>query len=367
MITLEVNGTEYGNFLNINAERSYMAVPGSFSFVATTSPENLTGFPIANGDPCRVMVDGKPFITGNIDQIEVVHDEDTHQINVQGRSLVADLVDSTMNGDYEIKGPIPLKTALEKIIKLAGLTITVIDETGGVDDFAADEGLSGDVGAPVWELMVKLAIKKQVLLTENGQGNVIMTRGYGARISDKLIKEPNGRENNILGSRCKRGTRERFNTYTVLSQDDSVSLASIDIENFDAVASSNKQGKATDDAIRLTRFQCLVSEKASTPDECQLRAVWQSNFNRVLAFAYSCSVQGFVNDEGDVFEPGMMPHVRDEFMQVNSELVIDRVALSYSGDNGSISSIDFLLPDAFTLAASEPKFEDSGNDLEGFF
>lgn len=368
MIFLEVNGQRFEGFTRITAERSYMSVPASFSFVATTNPDNVTGFPIAEGDACRVMIDELPFITGFVDQIEVNHSDNAHEIAVQGRSLIADLVDSSMNGDYEINGPIPLKTALENIISKAGVSgISVIDETDGVDGFTDGENLSGKIGSPVWEFMVTLAIKKQVLLTEDGQGNVIMTRGDGETISDQLIKEPNGQGNNIKDSTCRRATRQRFNSYTVLSQDDSASLANLSLDDFEGADTTDKEGTASDTSIRSSRFQCIMAEKASTPEECTQRAVWQSNYNRVRAFSYQCTVQGFATDNGQPFEPGMMPHIIDSYMQIDSDLIIDKVLMTYSETQGSNSKINFLLPDAFTLTASEPQFDESGNDLTGIF
>lgn len=368
MIYLEVNGQIFEGFKSVSAERSYSAAPASFSFSATTSAENVTAFPINEGDACRVLIGDQAFITGFVDGIDVTHDDNEHSIAVSGSSLVSDLIDSTMDDQYEIKGPIPLKTALEKIIAMAGVkNISVIDDTGGVEDFEENEVLSGEIGEPVWSLMIKLAIKKQVLLTENGDGNVVITRGEGQKISDVLFKHPNHRDNNILRSNCKRSRKERFNTYKVFSQDDSVSLESIDINNFDAVASSNKFGDAKDDVIRASRVMCIVSEKASQPEECKQRAIWQANFSRVSAFAYACRRQGFVNDAGNAIEPGMMPHVDDAYMSVNADLIIDTVRFSYDESSGSIALLDLLLPDSFTLAATEPTFEDSGNDLGGIF
>lgn len=368
MIILQVNGTNYEGFTKITAQRSYMSVPGSFSFTATTSPENVTTFPIANGDECKILVNDEPFITGYIDQLEITHNEGAHEINVQGRSKVADLVDSTMDGTYQISGPISLKAALTSLISKAGLSgVSVVDDTGVTNTFTKDETLSGKIGSPIWEFMVTLAIKKQVLLTEDGQGNVVMTRGYGEKLSDKLIKELNGTENNIKQSSCRRSQRERFNTYSVYSQQASTSLANIDITKLDATGTSDQNGKATDSAIRSSRVQCIMAEKASTTDQCSQRAIWQSNVKRVHAFSYSCTLQGFVNDAGAPFEPGMMPHVQDDFMQIDSDLIIDSVQITYDEDSGSNTQISFLLPDAFTLSATEPTVSTTGNDLTGIF
>ena len=368
MIELEVNGQRFTGFKEIAADRSYTEVPADFSFVATTEPDNLAEFPIKKGDKCRVIIDDQPFITGSIDVTEVVHDENRHEISVKGRSAVADLVDSTMDGNFEINGPIPLKTALMRIIELAGSDVAVIDKTGEpIEEFGPNENLAGEIGSPVWGFMVELAIKKQVLLTEDGQGNVIITRGEGREVTDNFVKKQFGQDNNIKGSRCRRSERERYNTYKVLSQDDSASLDGITLDNLDAVESSSKSGEAKDDAIRISRVKCLVAEKASQPSECTTRAVWQSNVSRVNAFSYSCDVQGFVTDSGLMLEPGLMPHVTDDFAQVDSALIIDKVSVTFTENGGSISNLDFVLPDAFRLIATEPKADDTGNDLDGFF
>lgn len=368
MIELEINGQRFQGFTEIHAERSYMKVPAHFSFLATTEPNNLSAFPIKKGDKCRVIVDGQPFITGAIDETDVTHDDNRHTISVEGRSTVADLVDSTMDGNFEINGPVPLKTALLRIINMAGADIDVIDETNAtIDDFGKDEKLAGEIGSPVWQFMVELAIKKQVLLTEDGQGNVVMTRGEGLKISDKFIKKQFNTQNNILKSRCRRSERERYHFYRVLSQDDSASLELISLDNLDAIGSSNKSGEAIDPVIRTSRVKCLMAEKASKTSECETRAVWQSNVSRTNAFSYSCNVQGFSTDSGNMLEPGLMPHVIDEYTTVNSALIIDRVALSFTDSGGSIANLDFVLPDAFTLIATEPRPEETGNDLAGIF
>lgn len=368
MITLRVNGTDFEGFTRITANRAYTAVPGSFSFTATTSPDDLTTFPILEGDSCQVMIDDVAFITGYVDQIDVSHDDSSHEISVQGRSNIADLLDSTMTGSYEIKGPMPLKTALTKIISMSGVeNVTVLDDTGGVDDFTKDESLSGQIGSQMWEFMTTLAIKKNVLLTENGAGNVVMTRGYGEKIDDVLTKEPNGANNNIKQSSCTRSLRQRFYEYTVQSQADSSSLAGLNLGNLDSTDTTETVGRSFDDVIRTSRSQCIIAEKSSDLNDCKARAKWQANFNRTMAFSYSCTIQGFVNSAGDPFIPGMMPHVKDDFMNVDSDLIIDSVSISYSENEGSNTTIKCLVPDAFTLTANEPHPDDTGNDYGGIF
>lgn len=369
MITLEVNGIEYQGFTEIGASRSFLSVPGSFSFTATTNPNDVTSFPIKVGDACRVLIDGKAFITGHIDTTKTEHDESAHQISVQGSSKLSDLVDSTMDGRYQIVGPMPLKTALEKIIELTGADVKVfeyISPGDPVEEFTKDENLSGKLGEPVWAFMVELAIKKQVLITEDGNGNVIITRGSGFRVSDKFIKEPNGELNNILSSSCNRTQRQLYNTYTVLSQDDSASLASIDFDKQESLeAAVNKNAQYVDDKIRKSRLNCIVAEKSSSFNECEARAIWQSNVSNVQSFSYQCDHYGFTTQSGVMIEPGMTAHVNDVYNQVNSDLIVDEVSISYTERGGSIASIKWLMPNAFTLQAEKPR-ESTGNDLEGF-
>lgn len=369
MIWLEVNGTRFDGFTRISANRSYSAVPASFSFVATTSPEDLTTFPILEGDACRVMIDDVAFITGYVDQIDVRHDDSTHEIAVEGRSLCSDLVDSTMNGKFEIEGPTTLTFALAKIIRQAGVSdITVIDNTGGADlSFTKNDNLSGKIGEQVWSFMASLAIKKQVLLTEDGDGNVVMTRGAGEKISDQLVKIPDGEKNNIKSSSVRRSQRERFYKFEVLSQDDSTSMMGISIGSYTADQPTEKENFVLDSVLsgRPGRCMCIIAEKASDNAGCKTRAQWQFDNSLVKAFAYSCQLQGFVTDSGYPWEPGMMPHIIDNYMQIDSELIIDSVSFSYSSGEGSTTELNFLSPNAYKLIASEPK--NTGNDETGFF
>lgn len=355
MINLEVNGRVYGNFTRITATRSYIEVPADFSFTATTDPQDLTYFPIQKGDKCRVLVNDKAFITGHIDVVSIDHSQGRHEISVEGRSMVSDLVDSTMDGRYEINGPIGMLEALKRVVALSGLEIDVLNNVDDIPDFTINEKLSGDLGSPVWDFMTDIALKKNVLITENGDGQIVLIRGGGKKIHDSVIKKQFGEDNNITASRSVRSDRTRYNKYKVLSQSDSSALAGGLFGTDEHTATASISGSVTDDDIRVTRVKCFVSEKSGGQTDCYNRAVWQSNMSRSKGFSYSCDAPEFISNEGTVFEPGQVLHVLDEYQMVDSDLIIDTVSLEYDMTGGSKLTREFLRADSFTLIANEPK------------
>ena len=370
MISLEINGLKYDHFTSIQVKRCYDAVPSDFSFTATTDPTDVTKFPILIGDICQVLVDDTTFITGFIDEITVTHSKSNHNINVKGSSIAVDLVESTMDASYEVVGPISLKSALESIVQKLELNVSVIDKTNvAIDDFETSERLSGDIGSSVWSLMVQAALKRNVLLTEDAFGNVIMTRGQGETLNYTLEKRVNGASNNILSSDITKSHSRRFSVYKVLSQPNGTDLSQLTFS--DDPIENEKQtesgAESTDDMIRRSRKCSIMAEQASSTDQCLTRAIWQSNVSKTQSFSYRCTRQGFKTEDGTLIEPGHIVYVRDEYMSIASDLMIASVNLSYSLTGGSIATYECVLPDAFTLQANTPRFEKSGNDLEGIF
>lgn len=371
MIHLEINGQPLEMFKNVEVSRSYQSVPAEFSFTATVSPSDLTQFPVTIGDACKVIVKGEVFVSGFVDEITPRHNKDTHEISVRGASKVVDLVESCIDGSYDIHGPQTLKEALESIIFKSGVDVAVIDTTETPATFDEGEVIAGDIGYSAWSLMLQCAIKKNVLLTENANGDVVITSAAGTKINTTLIKEENGAKNNIMGSNMRLSHAQRYHTYTAISQDGSSAmsfnlLGEEDPSEGDSTGSDNR-GTAFDGEIRQSRKKAFITEQSSDHAQCLERAVWQANYQRVQSFEYNCTVQGFFYTTGEMIDCGHVVNVKDVYMSVESDLIIDTVTFTYTQRGGSLTRLKMLLPDAFTLEASEPKFEDTGNDMGGLF
>lgn len=366
MIYLEVNGELLDGFTQIDIERSFQKVPAQFAFTATTSVDNLTKFPVLQGDRVKIVIDDHVFANGFIDTINLIHDLDSHEIQVQGCSKIVDLVESTMDGTFSIPTPVKFKDALEQIIKLAQCDIDVIDHTDGKAEFADTETISGELGGTVWSLMLKLAVKQNLLLTENSFGDVVITYGTGDRVDSTLKKHANDPTNNIMKSEVNDSIKDRFHFYQVLSQQDSADYSQLIPADQQTESKTDTTGQATDDDIRPSRRKTIVAETSSDDGQCVNRAAWQANFNQTQNYSYKCSIQGFFYENGQMIEPGQIIYVDDIFMNVQSDLIIDTVRMTYDIDGGSVSNLSMLLFDAFTLTANRPSSKESGNVVTDF-
>ena len=368
MISLEINGLNYQHFTQISVTRSYDKIPSDFSFRATTDPMDVTQFPIHEGNIVRVLVDGDVFVTGFVDEITVRHSQTEHTITVSGSSVSVDLIQSTMDSTFDIIGPVALQTALQNIVNKIHLNISVIDKTGiELESITEAERLTGNLGASVWSLMIQAALKRNVLLSEDKNGNILMVRGEGRKLDYMFEKSVNGQNNNLLSSSLTRTSQNKFHLYQVFSQPNATALSGVPWEENEEIAFTDPQGISTDHSIRRSRINAIVAEQSSTAEQCSERAIWQNNVCSSQSFRYQCTHQGYNTSTGLLIEPGDILFVKDDYVSLAAELMVETVTLNYSLNDGSIGTYNMVLPDAFSLQANVPTFAESGNDLDGIF
>jgi hypothetical protein len=68
--------------------RAASICPWTERWPGTTSPR-----PFREGESCRILVDGRPVITGYVDDVAIRYDDKDHAVSVSGRDRTADLVD----------------------------------------------------------------------------------------------------------------------------------------------------------------------------------------------------------------------------------------------------------------------------------
>ena len=368
MISLEINGINYEYFTKISVRRDFDKIPSDFSFQATTDPDDVTEFPINQGDIVRIMVNDKVFVTGYVDEISIRHSISEHSISVAGSSIAVDLLESTMDASFDIVPPMTLQAALQEIVQKSSLNVSILDNTGEtLEPLTENERLTGNLGSTIWSLMVQAALKRNVLLSENGNANIVMNRGQGQRLDYAFEKRVNGSNNNLLSSSLTRTTKGKFYCYKVCSQPNATTLAGIPWEGNEETVFTDPVSESIDTSVRRSRMNTIVAEQSSTLSQCNARAVWQSNVSDLQSLRYQCTHRGYTTSDGLLIEPGHKIFVTDEYVSFASELMIETVTLRYSLDGGSIATYDMVFPDAFTLKANMPTFSETGNDLQGIF
>jgi prophage tail gpP-like protein len=346
-LTVEINGIVYKNFVTARVTRSMRTLLGDFEFIATANTANV--LPLKVGDQVKILADGATVMTGYADPLEIEYSVGSHSFSVSGRDIAQDLVDSTLKGAKNFSGG-TLTNLIEKVIANLGIPIKVINNVTGLEPFESISSATVDQRA--FEFLESYSRKRQVLLTTDSDSNIVITRTATELSGIYLnhVKFDAERLNNILSARISFNNTNRFNTYQARGNDnpslgDSFSITSTP-EEIVSIKSS-----AVDSKIRSTRFFEFTAEESMRASDLGKRAQWEANIRRANSFSYTCVIQGYSDSFGNVWKPNTLVVVDDQFMGVQSKLLISDVVFMYDRRNGSTTELTLTLPDAFSVQA----------------
>lgn len=363
MITLELAGVRYTNFLSISVERSIENITGTFNFVATFS-DQLT-FPIKRGSPCRVFVNNTAVLTGYVEKIDIAYSDNQHTVSCQGRDGSCDIFDSQVDGDIEFKPPVTLETVIRETAKRINIpNVTILNEAGNIPPFEQKDLVSSRIGQTAFNFMETYARKRQVFITTDGQGKIMLARGSSQHILlgglYNQVGDP-GLRNNIKSCTVSFDDTNRFNVYRCKSQGNPVVL------NFTGESPSpqivNRVADSNDPAIRPTRVLVFNAENSSDGDDVQKRAVWETNVRRARAMTVKVTVYGDSYDGVNPWRVNRLVQVIDDFANINATLLIKSISFNLSVDSGTTTTLELVTPDGFTPEPTLSKDKEKANVL----
>jgi len=355
---LEVNGIEYEHFTSASAEIRLDALSNTFSFTAVST--NDEPLPFQGGEPCRVIVDDQAVVTGSIEIVSGSHDGNTHTISIQGRDKTGDLLDSNISSLSDLKETITLKAIIEKVLKNIDLTLNVIDEAGPDPFNPAEDIQAPESGDNAFEFLEALARKRQVLLTSNGDGDIVISESPGGDSGGILQNIIGANDNNILAASYSYDRTGRFNIYKMSSGMNPISLNNAGTTSISSLV--NQSGIITDAQIRAGRQLVLVSEGSFSDTQDDKRAIWEANIRKARGRVYSATVQGYRPDPDSAFlwNVNELVTVVDNFAQINAQMLINTVAFGFDLQGGKTTTLSMIEKNSYQLTLEEPVSQDLG-------
>ena len=346
---LEIAGNQFENFTSAVCEIRLDSLSSSFNFQAVAT--NGQALPFKVKDSCKVIVDGEIVLTGSIEVISSSYDAGSYQISIRGRDKTADLIDSTLDSIDDIRGDgLTLKTLIEKVISQLKIDISVIDLVDPEPFNAAEDVISPEPGDNAFSFIEKYARKRQVLLTSNSDGDLVIATNSGQTAPGAVQHIIGANDNNVISSNFSFDTTGRFNIYKIISNQNPVALNLAGNTTLSSIAAQG--GFVVDSDINTGRQLIIVSEVPFSSRSCEDRAKWEADIRRARGLVYSAVVPFYrVNGvSGDLWTTNRIYQIVDDFVGKVEPMLCNSVVYSLSIDDRS-TSLGFVGADSYKLFA----------------
>ena len=356
---IEVDGVQYRDFTSASSIRRLDALSNTFGF-GTTSLDALP-LPFLGGEAVKVFADEELILTGFIELVNVNMGTEDHGIDVQGRDRTGDLLDSSLDSKADIRAS-TMKRIIENVIAHLDPTtkkanrIQVVDEVKPARFDPAKDVAAPEPGENAFEFLEKLARKRQVLLTSNEDGAVVISSGSGVEV-DATIQHlvTDDGSNNVQEFSASYDTTGRFNLYKSISQLNMVAANLAGTVGLGQLVSQGTNKSAIDEEVRKGRQWILVGESSMSGSEDEKRARWQRNMKRAQGKMYAATVSGFRNQAGLLWDVNRIIQVVDEYAGIEAKMLTNSVTFNLGSDGGRTSTIALVDVDAYSVALQEPE------------
>ncbi len=393
LVTLVVNGEEYGGWKAVRIEAGIERQARSFDLSVTDRWPGQTDIPrrIRPGDLCQVFIGNDLVLTGFVDATPIRYDGNAVGVGVKGRSKTADLVDccpvptgeATAAGDggmwKDVVGPDgkkpnvvkpPPKTAnqwrnqkLEVIAAAlaAPYGVRVIAE---VDTGRAIPEHQVDVGETVFESIDRMMRIRHVLSTDNEKGDLVFIDvGSAGRAATPVELGVN-----ILDGDAQLDYKGVFSEYIVKGQragtDDVYGVQATENEGeagLEIVKETRRYVVAETSSVfdsRATRRRVLVIKQSGQADDgtCQERAEYEKAYRAAKALETRYTIIGWRQADGALWAQNQIVRVVDGLIGFDADMVIAELAYVMD-DRGLRTEIKVGPPDGYRSKAGKLKPE----------
>lgn len=354
--TVLLNGAPFAGWLALQVTQSFDQASGVCTLRMSPQPGNP--LPVKLGDTAQVILAGQPAITGHVHRVWGEHDIQSHVIQAQIRDKTQDLIDSTIGPKVDIDPPVGLADVARKTLDAMGLKgIQVIDKVGA-DPFKQGEKVSAPIDEHGHTFIESWARKRDVVLTTDGKGNLVIDQNKGERLAGAFIHFglPDDPLNNCIKSQFGIDDFNRHNAHAVAGQKSPNDRAFWESRPkgeplAQARTVSNRFGVAHDPSVRPERRLHSRGGKGMQGKTAKEQAKWRANTMRAKSNEYVCTVAGFTTAGGQLWWPGKLVPVYDYWWDVSADLFLKEVEMSKDHGKGAITQLKFALADSFKSQA----------------
>jgi len=241
------------------------------------------------------------------------------------------------------------------VIAHVGCDVGVVDQANPARFNAAEDLHAPEAGKKAFDFLESLARKRQVLLSSDADGNLLIVKPTGVRNDQAaILHQVAGTQNNVLKYSVSYDSTGRFRTYMCFSQPNAIPASLSGLIDVNTVAAVEKPVAVLDEEIARNRQHVVVTEATFSRGEGTKRARWDANVRRARGKVYSPMMHGFRNQSGKLWAVNELVRVKDEYAGIDSVMLVDAVTFSLDGSAGRSTTLAMVERDAYTLELSDP-------------
>jgi prophage tail gpP-like protein len=274
--------------------------------------------------------------TGFVDAVPVNYDSHSITIDIRGRSKTADLVDCSADNPTGQFKQLKAEAIAKKLAAQYGINVVTETDTGNaLTDHQIQQGET------VFESLDRLAKHRQILMTDNGNGDLVIAKpGSGGKATSSLELGVN-----ILSASAGFDYSEVYTNYSVKGQSSRQGNDS-DWDANSAAQMASSKGTATDSSLKRRRVLVVRQSGQADGKTCQERANYEQRVRAAKAGEIRYKLVGWRQKDGSLWHPNLTVAIKDSIMQVNTQLLISEVIWTLD-DGGMFAELVCISPDAF--------------------
>lgn len=310
-VVLRVNGLDFGGWKKIEITAGIERQARDFSLNITNVWPGAQELPrqVKSGDICELWVGKDKLLTGRVDATPIEYSASSISVGVNGRSKTAYLVDcSAKHKTGQWRGA-KIERIASDIAAAYGITVKSEIDTG-----AAILDHQIDTGETSFESIDRLLTLRQLLSTDDADGNVVLINaGSGGRCGTALVFGEN-----IKSASAGLDFSPVFDEYIAKGQ-----RAGNDEDSGDAVAGVS--AKSSVGSMTYPRTLIIDMSGQVTALDCQQRVNYERAYRAAKALETTYTVQGWREENGDLWLPNKLVRVRDEIIGFDTDFLITEV------------------------------------------
>lgn len=336
-VRLIIRGQEYTGWNEIRITRAIKECASSFDIAVSERWAGVDGaWQIRPFDEAMVYIDDDVVLSGYVESYMPSYDANEHAVRISGRSLTCDLVDCMPDiGTGQFSG-YTLDAIASAVCGYFGIGLRVECDVGDPLPDAVIEKTE-----TAFSFLEKLARLRSVLLTDDAQGNLVITQAGINGSASALVQGQN-----ILAAQATLAGNARFQNYVCLSQ--------TPVSQDGSDAQLQIKGTATDTGCPRNRRFVEMAEHPATQPQADARAKWRAKHNFGISTQASVTVLGWRQAQasgdpgGALWDTNLLVPVISPFLALNRQLLIGKVEFQLDEQGGRRTVITVAPQNAYT-------------------